>query len=145
MQESEFLTQTLFSRGDRLWNGKIFVNDNFGTNRFITRDGVSQTEHKFELLLSPSKIDPEHLSLVLRYNPFQSFFSLWRTMRDEMRVLRLDLADGEVMIGAGCMAGSGGMLNASPFCAYRKSEIKVGKRNEEVNVPLRLRVQPSSK
>lgn len=44
MQESEFLTQTLFSRGDRLWNGKIFVNDNFGTNRFITRDGVSQTE-----------------------------------------------------------------------------------------------------
>jgi len=53
-------------------------------------------------------------------------------MRDEMRVLRLDLADGDVMIGAGCMAWSGGMLNASPFCAYRKSEIKVGKRNEEV-------------
>ena len=121
------------------------MNDDFDTNGFITRDGVSQTEHKFALLLSPSKIDPESLSLVLRYNPFQSFFSLWRTMRDEMRVLRLDLADGEVMIRAGCMAWSGGMLNASPFCAYRKSEIKVDKRNEEVNVPLRLRVQPSSK
>ena len=44
-------------------------------------------------------------------------------MVDELRVLKLpEDSSVEVMIGMGCMAWSGGMLNASPFCLWRHKD-----------------------
>jgi hypothetical protein len=76
-------------------------------------------------------------ALILDYNRYQPWYSPWRTMTDEIRVVRLSSpspssflgvapgdgegSDGTVLLGWGCMKWSGGILNASPFCLYRTS------------------------
>jgi len=104
----------------RNWNGKAFYDSGEGINRFYSKSNneTAEKEHTFDYAVESSRLLPDTQSVILRYNKHQSFFSLWRTMMDEIRILPL-LSDYEILIGMGCMAWSGGMLNASPFCLYR--------------------------
>lgn len=103
-------------------------------------------EHGFEYFIRSSRLvqsSSESTStnknvIALDYTKSQSIMSPWRTMVDEIRILdvsqilRSSTADGrenpdlhqnqqyQILLGLGCMAWSGGMLNASPFCLYRK-------------------------
>lgn len=95
----------------------------------ITTTVVEQ--HPFDISINPSSVQQNKQSVVIRYGQYQSIVSLWKTMVDEIRILPLSVildettlpsaaTDIEVMIGLGCMKWSGGMLNASPFCLYRR-------------------------
>lgn len=104
-----------------------------------------EEEHQFDTNVEASRLfsihttendDNSNQSVVIRYNKYQSFFSLWKTMIDEVRVLKYfddsTLSNGdenaiEVMIGFGCMAWSGGVLNSSPFCLYRTKKKQTDK------------------
>jgi len=126
---SKLLTNQLFSRGDRRWNGKVFfAEEATGWNRFETKDGRIEKEHKVDVSLGPSGMDSgDRFSVNLKYNNYQDYLSLWRSMTDELRVLQLDnnpMVDGEILIGFGSMAWSGGKLNGSPFCLYRRKTPK---------------------
>jgi hypothetical protein len=79
---------------------------------------VIQHRHLFLYSLEPSLIDKSSLSLTLDYRPF-SKFSLWTTMRDELRLLPLPQSDYDIMIGMGSMGWSGGHLNSSPFVLWK--------------------------
>jgi len=117
---SGFLT-TLFGMG-RTWNGKAFLTDKDGINRFNSKgDNVSiETEHRFDYSIRSSGLgDGTTTSLVLDYSPYQQPFSLWKTMGDELRVV--PVKSGQVLIGLGLMGWSGGILNSSPFCLYRSN------------------------
>jgi len=127
------LTDRLFGMG-RKWNGKEFV-ENGGMNRFYPRQQRQQQkqssariekEHQFDLELRPTKLlgsaqKKTDASLVLQYTKYQSPFSLWRTMMDEIRIVPLDNGDDtpRVLIGLGYMAWSGGRWNSSPFVLYK--------------------------
>lgn len=115
---AELITYYFFGIGDRGWNGKTFADDNTGWNRFKTKDGKIELVHKFDTSSGPS-VFPGGNSVIIRYKSYQSFFSPWRTMVDELRVLKLDSVDGEILIGMGSMGWSGGRLNSSPFCLVR--------------------------
>ena len=105
------------------WNGKAFYKGRQGTNRFHSKADPStiQTEHQFDFSIAPSRLDPnKSSSVMLIYSKYQNLFSLWKTMVDELRVLKLPGDSSvEVLICMGCMGWSGGMLNASPFCLWR--------------------------
>jgi hypothetical protein len=133
--ETSFITNKLFGRGRR-WNGKAFADDGrTGINRFVAPGSDRhEREHRFDISLERSRLVPaaatEHhqpLSIVLRYGPYQrNPLSPWKTMRDEIRVVSATAGsdDGQhqqqiLLLGMGCMAWSGGMLNCSPFCLYR--------------------------
>ena len=107
-----FLTNGLFG-GGRTWNGKAFLLDS-GINRFHS----GRPTHSFDYSVGPSKLRPHKDAVRLDYSQYQLPWSLWKTMKDEIRVAAV-LDDGEVWIGIGCMAWSGGFWNASPFCLYR--------------------------
>jgi hypothetical protein len=62
----------------------------------------------------------DELALILTYRRLQPWYSPWRTMTDELRLLRTSPSGPTVLLGWGCMAWSEGILNASPFCLYRK-------------------------
>ena len=117
------------------------MDKNIGKNRFIPSAAVAEEtsvalllnatiryDHSFDFGLEPSRIAPNRLqSLVLRYNRHQTFRNsgwtslLWKSMVDEMRVV--ECQNGEcVLLGLGCMAWSGGMLNGSPFCLFRPTQ-----------------------
>lgn len=99
-----------------MWRGKSFFEvESIGRNRF---EGDS-LDHTFDYSLEGSALDDGY-SCVLRYRRHHSRLSLWRSMRDELRVL--SLTDGDVLIGMGSMTWSGGSLNASPFCLWRVQE-----------------------
>lgn len=122
---TKFLTNGLFGKG-RKWNGKAFYDNGQGINRFHANPDsyITQTEHRFDYKIAPSKLDPKLSSVSLSYSKYQNLFSLWKTMVDELRVLRLpEDSPVEVMICMGCMGWSGGMLNASPFCLWRPKRI----------------------
>jgi hypothetical protein len=97
-----------------------------GVNRFFSSDDTNvdgtardyveiQTEHTFDYCIEASPLDGKP-SLRLAYTRHQFPLSLWRTMRDEMRLI--PCADGKVMIALGLMGWSGGIFNAQPFCLY---------------------------
>ena len=112
---ASIMTNGLFGMG-RKWDGKIFHADMKGTNRFLNRDGVSKgKEHPFDFSIQESRLWTGE-SLQFRYANYQSPFSLWKSMHDEVRIIPGDV---DVMIGFGSMAWSGGMLNATPFCLWR--------------------------
>mmetsp|Transcript_10854 Transcript_10854/g.16603 ORF Transcript_10854/g.16603 Transcript_10854/m.16603 type:complete len:218 (+) Transcript_10854:3-656(+) len=115
---SNLITYYFFGIGDRRWNGKTFAEDSTGWNRFKTKDGKIELVHKIDLSLGPSGITDKYAALA-QYASYQSFFSPWQTMVDELRVLKLDYVDGEILICMGYMGWSGGILNASPFCLHR--------------------------
>jgi hypothetical protein len=136
---SRFITNQLFGKG-RQWNGKSFAsctgNPPSGVNRFErytnrrtnkrqwTVTLATETDHGFDYeVVSSSSLSAAGggsaaaAAVVIRYGRHQPFFSLWRSMRDELRVL--PGSDGTILIGLGSMAWSGGPLNAAPFCLYR--------------------------
>ncbi len=134
---SKFLTNSLFGM-NKLWNGKQFssVNDEFiGINRFHeeNRDSITNV-HKFDYSIEPSIFGKS--SIRLNYSRHQGMFSLWKTMVDEVRLLKVprvqvqavDKGGGEIeekfdviLLGIGSMAWSGGMYNGQPFCLYQPS------------------------
>mmetsp|Transcript_317 Transcript_317/g.631 ORF Transcript_317/g.631 Transcript_317/m.631 type:complete len:248 (-) Transcript_317:448-1191(-) len=124
---SNILTDVLFGWRHGKWNGKAFdASIEGGTNRFFPKsgDGEIEREHKFDCKIDTSLVHPNTKSLNLLYADHQSRLSLWHTMRDEIRVLRLSGNKGSVLLGLGCMKWSGaywrgGMMNSSPFCLWR--------------------------
>ena len=108
---TKFLTHVLFGP---TWMGKeFFRNGKGGINVFLHKK-----KHTFDVLHgAPSRLDSKG-SLCLEYHKYQGRWSLWRTMRDELRVVPAQ-QHYDVLIGMGSMAWSGGMLNASPFCLWR--------------------------
>ena len=125
------LTNSLFGWG-RIWNGKAFFLEDgtVGVNRFYEKDDTIEHhhhdphhhhQHKFDISLLPSRLNGGGGgggdSLRLTYASYQFPLSLWRTMEDELRVL--PATDGQVLLGMGHMAWSGGILNCSPFCLHR--------------------------
>jgi hypothetical protein len=126
---SLFITNQLFGKGRR-WNGKEFGFDS-GSNRFenfrIKRDRNSDArvfvtlkteyERSFSMKIAPSILFQGD-AVVLDYSKSHGVLSLWRSMKDEIRIL--PGSDGNVLVGLGCMAWSGGMLNCQPFCLFRK-------------------------
>mmetsp|Transcript_1708 Transcript_1708/g.1892 ORF Transcript_1708/g.1892 Transcript_1708/m.1892 type:complete len:265 (-) Transcript_1708:190-984(-) len=132
---SNFLTNQLFGN-NRQWNGKEFgyvKGKQIGINRFIpshiksrkksSSHTVMDTAHQFDYSISTSSIDKSS-SIRLKYNEYQNSLSLWKTMEDEIRILRLPkkVLRGKsdiILIGLGSMGWSGGFLNASPFCLIK--------------------------
>jgi len=131
-QVSSFCTHILFSnsfRCKRRWIGKSFESNGVGINRFRNSSGDEKRTHKFDFKLSPSKVFPGNGSIELTYSPYQKNpLSLWKSMVDELRVLRkFDAYDehghGEkvlFLLGMGSMGWSGGMYNAAPFLLWKK-------------------------
>jgi hypothetical protein len=118
---TNFLSNGLFGWG-RKWNGKTFAGDQQGMNRFCSRKtpGVIEEAHRFDYSLAFSSLDREAQSVRLLYAYYQNPLSLWKTMRDEVRWMKLPHdCQIEVLIGMGCMAWSGRALNSSPFCLWR--------------------------
>jgi hypothetical protein len=129
---SSILTNIFFSMGRR-WNGKAFHADGHGINRFIGKqDGADEfgtrpttappttleTEHSFQYSIASSSVDKNSSAVKLVYAKFQSSWSLWKTMVDEVRLV--PASNGGVLLGLGSMAWSGGMLNSTPFCLWRR-------------------------
>mmetsp|Transcript_17089 Transcript_17089/g.25886 ORF Transcript_17089/g.25886 Transcript_17089/m.25886 type:complete len:225 (-) Transcript_17089:290-964(-) len=125
---SEIITYYFFGIGDRHWNGKSFADDHTGWNQFQTKGGKIELEHKVDVSIGPSGLGKN--SAIVRYSSYQSFFSPWRTMVDELRVLKLDYVDGEILICMGFMGWSGGVLNASPFCLHRKKDTNMSEEQK---------------
>jgi hypothetical protein len=112
-----------------------------GVNRFIpnknkddniNNDNISSSSndemkkvHNFDYSLSSSIFGRS--SIKLDYSRHQGQLSLWKTMVDEVRVLKVPNSSGEtndekfdlILIGAGSMLWSGGMYNCQPFCLYQ--------------------------
>jgi hypothetical protein len=147
---SIFLTNFLFGRG-REWNGKGFSNNagrtstrRLGFNRFHGQErrednhipsdekgkecsakagsSMMERQHTFEYGLDNSRLDSSRKSIVLQYSNHQGPLSLWKTMSDELRIIRIPGEDSILMIGFGSMAWSGGHWNASPFCLWKSDE-----------------------
>ena len=118
---TEIITNGLFGRG-RQWNGKSFGEKSTGINRFRSKElgSTTETEHMFRYDIGPSTLHPDKESIRLDYGNFQSPWSLWKTMKDEVRVAAVNDDGNLVLIGMGCMAWSGGFWNASPFCLYTR-------------------------
>ena len=110
---SKVMTNGLFGK-TRRWNGKAFSAGGRGINRFLNKgNGSSDKEHSFDYTIEESKIHSGKPSVKLQYANYQSRFSLWKTMVDEVRVVP---GNSNVLIGFGAMAWSGGMKNSAPFC-----------------------------
>lgn len=118
---TKVLTNRLFGRG-RTWNGKAFEMAGRGRNRFFV-DSSHRTvyQHEFQYAMKPSRLAPNVQVVALNYEHSQSYCSLWKTMRDELRVVPIQ--DNQFLVlGLGYMAWSGGVWNASPFCLYPVDE-----------------------
>ena len=129
---SKIMTNGLFGFG-RKWNGKEFMLDSKGTNRFIVKgisnDGSGKhhssidTAHDFDYSITDSVVDNKQETTTsssvvrLKYSNYHRTLSLWSTMADEVRFI--PAGDKQVLIGFGCMEWSGGMLNGAPFCLWR--------------------------
>jgi len=131
-----FLSNTLFGRG-RKWNGKAFLGVNpeeslaSGTNRFLIQSDTQPSKtsifnnHNFDYCLKASTFGRQSIGLC--YAKYQSLLSPWKTMKDEVRVLRMPSSEttnenGGILIGVGWMAWSGGSLNCQPFCLIQSNE-----------------------
>ena len=130
---SNFITHGLFakrkgsflSKEKQLWNGKSFGENSAGANRFFTPDKSSKQHyknHKFNYIISSSSFFKGNKSLQLSYKKYQKNLSLWKSMRDEIRVVKT-IRDGNsktmLLLGMGCMQWSGGMYNTAPFCLWK--------------------------
>jgi hypothetical protein len=97
-----------------------------GVNRFYSKSErrKTETDHSFDYAVDQRRmIGSKGESVLLRYDQYQSRLSLWRSMKDEIRLLPLpEDIGGQVLLGMGWMTWSGGILNASPFCLWRESK-----------------------
>lgn len=137
---SALISNKLFGRG-RTWNGKAFSAAKpeeplaSGINRFRSGDdpsvdsnGAITTNHSFDYSVSESVFGINR-SVRLKYANYQALLSPWRTMNDEVRVLRMPSSsgsteeDGGILIGVGWMAWSGGSLNCQPFCLIQSNRM----------------------
>jgi len=129
------ITNMWFGRGQK-WNGKAFLgaksedssSSSYGINRFQTDnksiDSGITTNHNFDYSLTESVFGNQ--SIRLKYAKYQSLLSPWKSMNDEVRMLKMPssgstVEDGGIFIGLGWMAWSGGCLNCSPFCLTQSS------------------------
>lgn len=97
-----------------------------GFNRFRCKNKSAKidTEHKFDVKVSQSRLRGE--GCLLDYSSYQEKFSPWKTMVDEVRVLRCNSHDDEsddysILLGMGSLGWSGAFLNSQPFCLARCS------------------------
>jgi len=135
---SSLITNMWFGRGKK-WNGKAFlgakseesVASSAGINRFQSdnqsiNNGITKN-HNFDYSLQASVFGNQ--SIRLKYAKHQSLLSPWKTMNDEVRMLRIPSSnkDDGILIGLGWMAWSGGSLNSAPFCLTQPS--KSSKKN----------------
>ena len=119
---TQFLTDGLFGKGKR-WSGKAFTSSNRGINRFYSSQEENPIQqHSFSYNIGQSRLHPNKNSIRLDYSHDQAPWSLWKTMTDELRLVAVLNDGGEVWIGMGCMAWSGGVWNSSPFCLYRQKD-----------------------
>jgi len=132
---STLVTNLWFGRGQK-WNGKAFLGTKSedsaaslsGINRF-QRDNESNdsgvtTNHNFDYSVTASVFGNQ--SIRLKYAKYQSLLSPWKSMNDEIRMLKMPssgstVEDGGIFIGLGWMAWSGGCLNCAPFCLTQSS------------------------
>mmetsp|Transcript_9915 Transcript_9915/g.9602 ORF Transcript_9915/g.9602 Transcript_9915/m.9602 type:complete len:263 (-) Transcript_9915:149-937(-) len=135
---SNILSNTFFAKNHGNWKGKKFdrkrsSSEGDGINRFSPRNskypkednGLPQKmelEHRFDCQIESSLLDTGKV-LSLKYANYQSPFSLWHSMRDEVRVLKLSNGD-KILVGLGGMKWSGafwrdGMMNACPFLLWK--------------------------
>ena len=120
---SQQITNNLFGNRNS-WNGKKFQSSGIGINRFQTRNNDDNNiiyNHNFDWEIKESAFFGGE-TLSLDYSNYQGSLSPWKSMKDEVRVLGKTKDGKLIMIGMGCMAWSGGMLNASPFCLFAKDE-----------------------
>lgn len=129
---SSFITHALFAKrgsflSKKMWNGKSFGDNAIGVNRFFTskKNAIQHYKnHKFDYKISPSSFF-KNKSLQLSYENYQNNLSLWKSMRDEIRIVKT-IRDGNsktmLLLGMGCMQWSGGMYNAAPFCLWKSVE-----------------------
>ena len=96
----------------------------------------TEKQHVFDYKFDLSRLYPHEPSICLDYTNSQSTFSLWKGMKDELRVLPtttpiLSSSSSssqsissynkyDILIGLGSLNWSGGIYNCSPFCLYRK-------------------------
>ena len=90
----------------------------------------TEKEQSFEYKIDSSRLYPYESSICLDYTKYQGKFSLWRGMKDEIRILPIPSSfvsttnqNGnkyDILIGLGSLSWSGGIYNCSPFCLYRK-------------------------
>uniref|UniRef100_A0A7S2EPG1 Uncharacterized protein n=1 Tax=Ditylum brightwellii TaxID=49249 RepID=A0A7S2EPG1_9STRA len=124
---SNIMTNRLLG-SNKKWYGKTINSNTPGINKFHPFGLSSDTEiqksitkeQPFDCTIGPSKFLPEQKSLTLKYRNYQIPISLWRTLVDEARVVRLDNG-AKVLIGMGFMTWSGGPLNSTPFCMYKNN------------------------
>ena len=98
-----------------------------GCNIFVNREtGTTDNEHLFQYTLCPSRfLNDGSKSILLKYSEYQGLFSLWKTMEDEVRILKPPTKGCDViLIGLGSMGWSGGFWNGAPFCLVRNSNDK---------------------
>jgi hypothetical protein len=87
----------------------------------------------FEYKIDVSRLHPHEPSICLDYTQHQGRLSLWRGMKDEIRILPISSSytihqnknsmntnEYDILIGLGSLSWSGGIYNCSPFCLYRK-------------------------
>lgn len=106
-----------------------------GENRFSDKNMNSKTilhqQHPFDYFISESKLKGR--GILLDYSRYQGILSPWKSMKDEVRILRRlrnvisekdncdnnDVEEITILLGVGSMAWSGGFLNCQPFCLVR--------------------------
>ena len=97
----------------------------------------TEREHVFDYQMEPSRLHPHDSSICLSYQNHQGKLSLWKGMKDELRVLPTTTSSAptsttvdennswnrpkyDILIGLGSLSWSGGIYNCSPFCLYRR-------------------------
>jgi hypothetical protein len=80
------------------------------------------SDHSFDFELAQSRFRPEQVSILVTYKENRGFLSPWKSMVDELRILPCQSGTHDILIGMGCMGWSGGVLNSSPFCLYRRKK-----------------------
>lgn len=147
---SGFITNRLFGKGRRWNGKSFDAAKLTGNNRFetfaqsndrllgrqkITVVSRTEDDQRFDFALRGSRLRQKSGSgkaVVTDYSVYSGRLSPWRGMVDEVRVVppppgTAAAATGEsgsdkceMLLGLGCLGWSGGMLNAQPFCLYRR-------------------------
>lgn len=119
---SAFISNRLFGPGE--WAGKEFSKDDVGINRFTNKVGdskaKSEVSKRFTCKVTKSVLDKKPVML-LDYAPYNQFDPIAWGMRDEIR--KVDRR-GDMLIGCGGLAVSGGVRNFAPFVLVRASAKK---------------------
>jgi len=126
---SGFITNYLLGRNHGLWNGKSFGLNGIGVNRFLSTQQPKnvdssneplavENEHHFDFKISPSeRFEGKAVSII--YEKYQPMLSPWKSMKDEVRILRRRSKRRSregILLGLGSMGWSGSFWNSAPFC-----------------------------